>query len=395
MRESRGRLARRDFLKASVVASGALVVGFDRKLWPGPAQSGDLSLFAGGKLLGLVDFVRESRVPLDTLSGAGLDGRLYADLSAATPEDPITPSEKFYVRTRASELLDDREPWFIRLGGLVSSPRNLTLAEMNSLAKPMGVHLMECAGNMRATRFALLSAAEWAGAPVLDVVDRAAGAPGSSRVLISGFDRYPVGSTTSIPGASWIFTRAELESSNASLVTQMNGKPLARDHGAPVRLIVPGWYGCACIKWVNEITLVKETAEATSQMQEFATRTHQNGVPKLAKDYSPATIDQAAMPIRIEKWIVDGKIKYRVVGLLWGGSRRVQALQIRFNPEEEYVPVSRFQHATNDPWSFWAHAWTPKQRGTYLIRLRIPDPTVRARRLDAGHYVRSVEIIEV
>ena len=60
------------------------------------------------------------------------------------------------------------------------------------------------------------------------------------------------------------------------------------------------WYGCTCIKWLNAITFVDNDAEATSQMQEFAARTHQHGVPKLAKDYKPAIIDQAAMPIRVE-----------------------------------------------------------------------------------------------
>jgi len=113
----------------------------------------------------------------------------------------------------------------------------------------------------------------------------------------------------------------------------MNGQPLSRDHGAPVRLIMPGWYGCTSIKWVNAITFVDENFLATSQMQEFAARTHQQGVPKLARDYRPAIIDQAAMPIRVEKWFVDGRIKYRVLGILWGGSRLVKALEIRFNPE--------------------------------------------------------------
>src|SRR5438876_10787090 len=61
-------------------------------------------------------------------------------------------------------------------------------------------------------------------------------------------------------------------------------------------------------------------------MQEFATRTHQQGVAELAKDYRPAPIDQAVMPIRVEKWLGHGKIKYRVVGILWGGSRLLKAL---------------------------------------------------------------------
>jgi len=160
-------------------------------------------------------------------------------------------------------------------------------------------------------------------------------------------------------------------------------------------LVVPGWYGCASIKWVNEIAGVEEHVDATSQMQEYAARTLQKGVPQLARDYQPATIDQAAMPIRIEKWFVQERIKYRVVGILWGGARPVNVLEIRFNPEEEYVPVDHFQQTTNDPWSFWTHAWLPQRTGTYLIRLRVRDAGVTARRLHVGDYVRSVAIMEV
>jgi hypothetical protein len=97
---------------------------------------------------------------------------------------------------------------------------------------------------------------------------------------------------------------------------------------------VPGQYGCSCIKWVNEIAFVADEVEATSQIREFAARTQQLGVPKLAREYQPATIDQAAMPVRIEKWLVDGRIRYQVAGILWGGSRPINVLEIRFNPEK-------------------------------------------------------------
>jgi hypothetical protein len=213
--------------------------------------------------------------------------------------------------------------------------------------------------------------------------------------MVSGFDSYSGASLTSVAGADWVFTREQMKASKAFLATEMNGQPLTKDHGAPVRLVVPGWYGCTCIKWVNAITFVDENAPATSQMQEFAKRTHQQGVPELARDYRPATIDQSAMPIRVEKWLVDGKIKYRVAGILWGGSRLVRVLEIRFNPEEDYVRVDNFSQTTNDPWTFWSHAWTPKAVGTYMIRLRVADPVVETKRLDSGYYVRSVEVTEV
>lgn len=274
-------------------------------------------------------------------------------------------------------------------------PVNLAIESLKKTAKPMGAHLMECAGNVRQARFGLLSVAGWAGIRVAEILDRAKAKSSLGRVLISGFDSYAHESRTSVPGASWVFTREQLEKAGAFLATELNSQPLPRDHGAPVRLVVPGWYGCTCIKWVNEIAFVGEDAESTSQMREYASRTAQKGVPELAKDFEPAVIEQAAMPIRIEKWNVSGKINYRVVGIAWGGTQSVKVLLIRFNPEEDYVPVDNFRQTKNDPWTLWTHSWSPKAPGTYAIRLSVKEPAVQARRLDSGYYVRSVEITEV
>ena len=391
----RASRTRREFLQAAFFAGGPLLVGFDKLSGLEVPWWQEKDSFQGGKKLGLLDFAGESRAPLNTVLGTELDGRLFSDISGLTPENPVTPTEKFYIRTLASQLLEHEKPWLIKLGGLVEKPLSLTLEDLKSRVKPMGLHLMECAGNARAVHFGMLSVADWAGAPVSEVLDTVRLKPQATRVLISGFDRYLGRSATSIPGADWVFTLEELKSSKAFLAIEMNGQPLPKDHGAPVRLVVPGWYGCTCIKWVNGITLVDDAVEATSQMKEYAGRTHQPGVPRLARDYRPASIDQAAMPIRIEKWLVNERIKYRVVGILWGGSRPVNVLEIRFNPEEDYGRVDSFQQTGNDPWSFWTHAWTPKSPGTYMIRLRVKDPPVTTKRLDSGYYVRTVEITEV
>jgi DMSO/TMAO reductase YedYZ molybdopterin-dependent catalytic subunit len=395
-------MTRRSLLKATLLSGSGLAFDFAGFPWPTLFRRPQRDPFSGGKQLGTVDFLNEPPLPLEVPQGSELEGRLYTDLSMLEASDAVvTPSEKFYIRTRASELLPDSATWQIKLrgevklGGLVERPESLAIENLKKTAKPMGAHLMECAGNVRLARFGLLSVGTWAGIPVLEILDRVQAKSAAARVLVSGFDRYAHESRTSVPGASWIFTREQLEKSGAFLATELNGQPLPRDHGAPVRLVVPGWYGCTCIKWVDEITFVGDNAEATSQMQEYAARTMQKGVPQLAKDFQPAVIEQAAMPIRIEKWSVAGKIQYRAVGIAWGGTQPVKVLQIRFNPEEDYLPVDNFHQVKNDPWTLWTHNWSPKAPGTYAIRLSVKEPAVQARRLDSGYYVRSVEITEV
>jgi DMSO/TMAO reductase YedYZ molybdopterin-dependent catalytic subunit len=372
-----------------------LLSGFDRLLWAEVAEAQGANTSPRGKMVGVVEFSGEAGVPMGEAFGAELDGRLYTDLSELSAEHPVTANEQFYIRTRASKLLDNTKPWEIRLGGLIESPFPIKMADLQKMSLPMGLHLMECAGNVRSVHFGMISVASWKGALLADVLEKAKAKPDARRVLISGFDTYAAKSASSIPGASWVFNAEELKKAGAFLATEMNGSPLTRDHGAPVRLVVPGWYGCTCIKWVNAINFVDDAEAATSQMQEYAARTMQNGVPQAAREYKPALIEQAAMPIRIEKWVVGEKISYRVVGIAWGGSTPVKNLQIRFNPEEEYVDVDDFQPAANDPWSFWTHSWTPKQPGTYMIRLHVADPGAVARRLEGGYYIRTVEILEI
>ena len=163
----------------------------------------------------------------------------------------------------------------------------------------------------------------------------------------------------------------------------------------PARLVVPGWYGCCCIKWVTGIKWVAADEPATSQMREFASRTHQDSVPERAADYRPATVDRAAMPVRVEKWKVDGKVVYRVVGIDWGGDGTASRLLIRFQPRDVYKPVSLQPDRSDGGWGVWEHRWTAATPGRYLIQLKLDGPPVPARRLDAGLYLRGVAVDEV
>ena len=171
----------------------------------------------------------------------------------------------------------------------------------------------------------------------------------------------------------------------------MNGEPLPLDHGRPVRLAVPGWYGCAWIKWVNEMRLVGTGEPATSQMKEFAGRTHQSARHDLARDYIAPEIEAAAVPIRVERRRTAAGIDYRIVGIVWGGRRPVDRLAIRFGPDGPWTPISICPApASSATWSLWEFKWQPERPGTHAIFLRVPDTSVPQRRLDAGYYMREV-----
>lgn len=361
-------------------------------------RSGCPDPFATGRLVKTLRLsaLGAQPTPLETLLGSGLDARQFTDLSTLTPETLVTPNNRFYIRTAFPDVLDAGRPWTIKVHGLVRAPRDVRLDELAPLAVPVGPYLMECAGNNNPDNYGLMSVARWTGVPIGRVIEQAGPVTRGSRVLVSGVDRHSTSSRSSVPGASWIFTLDALDRAGAILATHMNGEPLPRHHGFPVRLVVPRWYGCACIKWVDEIALLDENAPATSQMREFAARTHQDGQPALARDYRPATIDTAATPVRVEQWLVDGRITYRVVGVVWGGEQPARALAIRFNRDEPFVPVTLCPApATSDIWSLWSHVWRPRTPGRYQIVLRVTDPITPASRLDMYFYLREVWIDEV
>src|ERR1700723_4656528 len=120
--DSRLKLSRREFLNALSIAGGAICVGLDQILLPAPSFGQTRNWFAGGEMLEVVPFAREGAPPMDTAIGEELDGRLYTDLSALSPENPVTPVGRFYVRTRASALLKELELRSIELRGLAGAP---------------------------------------------------------------------------------------------------------------------------------------------------------------------------------------------------------------------------------------------------------------------------------
>jgi len=349
---------------------------------------------AGGKFLGVIPFQNEGDAPVGQATQTELDERRYSDLSRITVLRPVTPPGDFFLRSGASQILPNADQWKVAVEGLVERPLHLEIRSLRAEAEPMGLHLIECAGNVRIVHFGLISVANWSGVPIAKLLARAGVKPGAAQVYVAGFDQYANPSHTSVPGAEWVFPLDALKASGAFLATGMNGEPLTRDHGAPVRLVVPGWYGCSCIKWVQTIRVADDTVEATSQMREYAVRTLQSGVPELARDFDPATIDPAAIPVRVEKWSVAGKLQYRITGLLWGGSEPLKTLQIRFNPDDSFVTVEKLYQTPRAPWTVWEHTWTPAQPGIYAIQMAVSDPVVRARKMDAGYYVRFVEIDE-
>ncbi len=388
-------LTRRRLLRRAALAGG---LGICRDAWWARAWAQAGCDEPAGELVRTLPLYGPGAVetPLgQMLGGSGLDARFFTDLTRVDRGRMITPSDEVFVRTAAPAGLGLGAPgWRIAVPSLTAAPATLHADALLTKSRPMGTHLIECAGNSNPRNFGLMSAVDWDGVLLSDVLGprRPSGATG---VLVSGLDDESQPSIRSQPGASWVIPIAVLESARPFLATRMNGVPLTPDHGAPVRLVVPGWYGCAWIKWVSEVRFVGPDEPATSQMIEYAGRTHQDGRPALARDYQAPAIDTAAMPVRVEQRRVNGATEYRIVGIAWGGTAPVDRLVMRVGSRDPGTPVRVCPTpTTHHTWSLWTHRWTPTEPGYYDITLRTADATVRTRRLDLSFYIRRVRIDE-
>lgn len=391
--------SRRRFLRAVLSAAPSLLALFpelSQSVRAGLVPLTQAARFPGvsraGRLLSVVPFEGEGKVAVSQRVGTGLRARLALDLSLLTPQSLITPNDQFFIRTGFPDLLDLRRPWKMAVDGLVEQPFEVALSELSPDVADQGVFLAECSGNSAFRSFGLISAARFAGVSLSELIGKWPVLPSATYLLIEGFDRHSGPAGGSQPGASWVFRVQDVKDSGAFLATQMNGEQLPRDHGFPLRLVVPGWYGCTWIKWVNRLIFLDDLAEATGQMKEFAGRTHQRGIPEKAADYLPAVIDLAAMPVRVEKREGNEGIYYRVAGIFWGGGGAQPALLIRFSPEEKFEKVNTGIRQFTATWGFWSHDWKPERPGRYPIELKAANPEIRTRRLDGGYYRRTFRV---
>jgi sulfite oxidase len=192
---------------------------------------------------------------------------------AALADAPITPLERFYVRNHGPV---PTECGPLRVGGLVAQPLELSLADLQALPRRELTATLQCAGNRREGLIAVrdipgeapwgpgaTGTAHWAGAALGDVLAAAGVDPSARYVGLGGADhaeeavppqRYDI----SIP-------LAKAQRPEVLLAWEMNGEPLARIHGAPLRAVVPGYIGARSVKWLERVELRREPSEGYYQ----------------------------------------------------------------------------------------------------------------------------------
>lgn len=179
--------------------------------------------------------------------------------------------------------------WRLRVEGLFARPLALSLDELRALPARTVRVTMECAGNGRAQvspRYPSIpwveeavSTAEWTGVPLAAVLDAAGLGAGAREIVFWGADRGIDRGTEHAFARSLVPVEARRE--DVLLAYAMNGAPLPPQHGYPLRLVVPRWYGMASVKWLERIEAIEHAFDGVQQAHSYHFRTAagEPGVP--------------------------------------------------------------------------------------------------------------------
>jgi DMSO/TMAO reductase YedYZ molybdopterin-dependent catalytic subunit len=300
-------------------------------------------------------------------------------LNAETPplwlQAPITPVEHHYVRSHFSA---PRHDGTLTVSGEVDAPFRLGLADLRALPATTLSVTLECAGNGREGfqplpkgepwGWTAVSTAVWTGVPLHALLAQARPRPEGRTLLFEGADHGPyeggpeVNYTRALP-------RTEVERMGADILVayEMNGEPLPLDHGAPLRLVVPGWYGMASVKWLQRVQFVPDPFSGPFQTDSYV------------YIWPDGTREPVTMML-VRALITDpppGKELARepfiIRGQAWSGRGSVTAVEVSIDCEEPWQPAQLAAPVSPNAWQAWSFEWTPQQVGRHSICARARD----------------------
>ncbi len=191
--------------------------------------------------------------------------------------EPITPAGLHYLLIHFDIPHVDAEAWRLEVRGLVREPLLLSLTDLRARPTRTLPVTLECAGNGRAlipdhnpsqpwVREAV-GTAEWTGTPLAPILEEAGIEESARNLVFTGLDRGIQGEIEHDYARS--LRVEEALGDDVLLAYEMNGAPLLPQHGFPVRLLVPGWYGMTQVKWLRAITAIADEFDGYQQAHTY------------------------------------------------------------------------------------------------------------------------------
>jgi DMSO/TMAO reductase YedYZ molybdopterin-dependent catalytic subunit len=291
------------------------------------------------------------------------------------------PSRHFYLRDHFPIPNLDGERFRLSVGGLVERPLEVSLRELHNLPCESRVVTLECAGNGRSFfdpavpgepwDLGAVSTAEWTGVPLAALLDRAGLQPGAAEIIFRGADcghvadmDTPIRFERSLP-----VDRCR----DTLLAYAMNGEPLSAPHGYPLRLIVPGWYAVASVKWLTEIVVSDRAFEGHFQTGKYWYEWVRDG----RDEREPVTLlNVRALIVTPEAGARLPKGETAIRGVAWSGAASIARVDVSLN-DGPWQQARMIGEPRRDAWQWWELLSSLELAGPLLIRARATDTAGR------------------
>lgn len=303
----------------------------------------------------------------------------------------ITPNDEFFTVKHYEQPALSRTSYRLAVEGLVARPRMLTLAELSAMPSRDVEYTLECAGNHGLPFFTGgIGNAVWGGASLRQVLRAARPTQDATEVVFWGADSGSVtvrddggitgpgrtGTVEPDAGGGLDLTFREHFARSMSLeealdprnllALTMNGTPLPGEHGAPVRLIAPGWYGVANVKWLTRVELTSQRYAGRFMARDYVTIREEQRAGGTV--WTAQTVGHDRLKSAPAKVVRDGS-RYTVVGAAWGAPLAGVEVSIDNGPWQR-ARLVRHRERSDVTWRFWTFDWGTPTAGEHSIRSR-------------------------
>jgi DMSO/TMAO reductase YedYZ molybdopterin-dependent catalytic subunit len=283
----------------------------------------------------------------------------------------LTPIDQFFVINHFNQPELSEHDWRLEISGLVERPVSLTLADLQSRERQEVTFTMECSGNTGLPFFnGGIGNATWSGAPLATLLDEAGVQEPGIEVVFWGADagEQVWGEMTITEHFARSMSLADAMSTDALLAYEMNGEPLPAAHGFPLRLIAPGWYGVANVKWLTRIEVLDRRYQGHFMARDYVTIREEDQGGQTVWTFTSVTRDRLkSAPAKVTK---EGD-RYTIMGAAWGAP--IAGVEVRID-DGEWQPATLSQDDGGEfVWTFWTIDWGTPSAGEHAITSRAID----------------------
>jgi len=349
---------RRDILKSSLALAGLGVLGLPEWALPALAQ--------GETVVPFTD------LPENINLTPGPERRTF---DIRTIDGPFTPKDQFFTTQHYGHPVVDPATFRLKVSGLVDHPTSLSLDELRRMGGKELIAGFECSGNRRPLQ-GLSGNGRWTGVPLRAVLSQAGVKSEAREFVFFGADhgeeevefRTQKFKVEQQFGRS--LSRERALSPEPFLAYALNGEPLTRHQGSPLRLIVPGWYGVANVKWLSEIHVQEDQYLGKFQARWY--RTLRGEMIDGEIKWVEAAVTHMQLKSFIARVTRDGG-GHKVLGVVLNDGTPLKSVEVR-------VDDGPWQMATMDPstkgkysWKLFTYAWSGATPGEHTLVSRVTD----------------------